>query len=87
MSIAKFVLILADNLDAKKKPRTQSETLEAIVKLFRARHGEPHHVLAPLDFTGKMDGITVLHTRSLPIYHFMVNIPQETLERKQHELQ
>ena len=69
-----FILIMADDLDKKGRPRTQNETLEAVVALFRSRHGEPDRILTHRDFTGVMKGIRSFPIKSLPLYHFLVKM-------------
>jgi hypothetical protein len=69
-----FILIMADNLDANRKPRTQNATLEAVVALFRAKYGEPVQILTHRDFTGVMEGIKSFAVKSLPLYHFLVKM-------------
>ena len=69
-----FILIMADNLDAKKKSRTQNKTLEAVVALFRAKYGEPGQILTHRDFTGVMEGIRSFAVKSLPLHHFLVKM-------------
>ena len=71
-----FILVLADDLDARKKTRTQNKTLEAVVALFRARHGEPVHVETYQSFTGVMEGIKSFAVKSLPLYHFLVKMDE-----------
>ncbi len=69
-----YILIMANNLDKKGKPRTPSETLEAVVALFRAKYGEPVQILTHRDFAGVMEGIKSFAVKTLPLHHFLVKM-------------